>query len=129
MAFTLPTFDLLCNIFDYPLFVVPRLANVPCNLAWGRRVGLPFNDASAGTGDSQAFASMTLLLPKLTDVRDWLCAPPSTGADQIEVPAGSGRWYTVIAVDDIGKGFSNEHRAAWIGKTGNALGFWPTPIP
>jgi len=54
---------------------------------------------------------MNLLVPKLVDVR----GPQDTvSADLVEVPAGSGRWYVVVAVDDIGKGFSNEHRTASI---------------
>lgn len=74
-----------------------------------------------------------LLLPAGTDVRDG-----STGgeADIIEVPAGSGRWYSVMSVDDMGKGFPNEHRFALLHKIYERLNpilflgaNWPTPIP
>lgn len=55
--------------------------------------------------------SMNLLLPAGTDIR----GPQDTGfADSVEVPAGSARWYGVYFVDDIGKGFANEHRTACI---------------
>lgn len=65
--------------------------------------------------------SRLLLLPKGTDVRGhWAFAP-----DFVEVPAGSGRKYTVEDVDDIAKGFSNEYRIASIGW---AVG-WPVPTP
>jgi hypothetical protein len=70
---------------------------------------------------------MVLLLPKGTDVRDELNA---TGRDGVECPAGSGRFYEVIFVDDIGKGFPNEHRGATMEKTfGPGPTEWPTPIP
>jgi len=69
---------------------------------------------------------MTLLLPAGTDVRDAWCA---SGEDAVEVPVGSGRFYRALYVDDIGKGFSNEHRAVLLTKRGNALGLWPTPVP
>lgn len=63
----------------------------------------------------------TAMFPANTDVRDGFC--PS-GQDTIEVPAGSGRYYLVGYVDDVGKGFVNEHRYAAIVKTGT----WPQPI-
>lgn len=52
---------------------------------------------------------MYLLLQAYTDIRG---ENSVGGADTVEVPAGSGRYYTVTWVDDIGKGFSNEHRFA-----------------
>jgi hypothetical protein len=54
---------------------------------------------------------MNLLVPALTDVRG---PQDPVGPDMVEVPAGSGRWYQVVFVDDIAKGFSNEHRTASI---------------
>lgn len=134
MAFELPTFNLLCNIADGPQWpAAVRVANVPCNLAWGKRV-----QQTAGTsGGSPSTGSLiTLLLPALTDVRDGTGNNPPFGADLIEVPSGSGRWYYVTAVDDIGKGFANEHRACPLSKaSANIDGavwpglFWPIPMP
>jgi hypothetical protein len=69
---------------------------------------------------------MDLLVPAGTDVRDKF---NSSGADAIECPTGSGRFYLAVYVDDMGKGFANEHRGVVLQKVGNALGFWPTPIP
>jgi hypothetical protein len=67
---------------------------------------------------------MSLLLPPLSDVRG---PQDSSGfTDVVEVPAGSGRYYGVAAVDDIGKGYSNEHRTASL----YALpGTWLAPYP
>jgi hypothetical protein len=65
---------------------------------------------------------MWLRLPALTDVRD----TKSGGMpDILEVPAGSGRFYTSVWVDDIALGFANEHRFAILaGKSP-----WPLPFP
>jgi len=133
MAFTVPDFNLTCGIYTGGTFAGKIFrANSPCNLAWGRRVSqLPVDISSV---DSSASVAMTLLLPAGTDIRD-----SSTGGpvDIVEVPAGSGRWYFAEAVDDIGKGFANEHRGALLAKAwelfdphgGFAGVFWPTPIP
>jgi hypothetical protein len=78
-------------------------------------------------------AAPSLLIPKLSDVRDW-----SSGgqADMIECPAASGRWYQVAIVDDVGKGFSNEYRLVWMLQAYQQLDptrfaglQWPVPIP
>jgi len=111
MAFSLPQFDLLCDIYTGPwLTKVLRVPAHPCNLAWGKRcqVGPQF-DAAADqlTGQPQ----MVLLLPAGTDVRSKII---SGQGDIVEVPASSGRWYGVFGVDDLGKGFPNEHRGAYV---------------
>lgn len=121
MSFTLPTFNITCNVWSNgvnPLANPPR-ATFPCNLAFGRRVQ---NNPTAGGIPG---IRMTLLLPVGTDIRSQFNA---SGYDTVEVPAGSGRLYWVQGVDDIGKGFPNEHRAALIYAT-SGYGFWPTPTP
>lgn len=131
MSFTLPTFNLTCNIFTGGGGThVFRLA-VACNLAIGRRTIQLLTPQSAG--GAGAFPTTQLLLPAGTDVRDESCGGTS---DLVEVPAGSGRFYGVLGVDDAGKGFTNEHRVALLGKAwnfpGNGWGLvapWPTPIP
>jgi len=142
MAFNPPTFNLTCNVWtgqDWPL-PAPRLSP-RCNLAWGKRV----QSAYFGSDEQQPpFTSALLLLSSGTDIRDTSCLSfplgNTVGQDIVEVPAGSGRYYYAIGVDDIGKGFSNEHRAAWLAKiisTPPSLahnvftGFppWPIPIP
>lgn len=131
MAFTLPTFNLLCNIYTGPWVTkVLRIANQPCNLALGRRISaLPVEIGP----DTSAGLTPTLLLPALVDIRDLGCA---SGYDLVEVPQGTGRWYFVMVVDDIGKGFANEHRYAQLQKAvdrNSTVDFpgavWPTPIP
>jgi hypothetical protein len=131
MAFVLPNFNLTCNIHSVVAGVHTFRLGSPCNLALGRRTGLILG---AGVQDN-GFDALTpsLLLPALTDIRDSSCGGEM---DIVEVPAGTGRWYLVAGVDDIGKGFANEHRVATLFKTwgfpGNGSGLtapWPTPIP
>lgn len=116
MSFRLPTFNLTCNIYtpDVPgepaiPSHAPRLAGQICQLTYGRRV----NVASTGGTDVPGvpLLAMNLLLPSLTDIRG---PQDSVSFDVVEVPAGSGRWYWCAFVDDIAKGFANEHRTAGI---------------
>jgi len=131
MAFTLPTFNITCNIYTVVGGVNHLRDNVECNLAMGKRTAL--NEPAGEQDGGISGLTPVLLLPPGTDIRD-----PSCGgqADLVEVPAGSRRFYIVTCVDDIGKGFANEHRAATLFKTwgfsGNGSGLtdpWPTPIP
>jgi hypothetical protein len=120
MAFRIPSMPLSANVWRQGLSVLdpPSLVTV-CNLSIGRRVlastGIP-SDLDTDT------VVVTLLLPALTDVRDGVSPP---GADTVEVPAGSLRYYVVKQVDDVGKGFPNEFRFAVISK----LAPWPSPVP
>ena len=134
MSFTLPTFNLTCNIFTTTLGSpgsnTLRIQSA-CNLAVGKRVRID-HDQGAVTGGVLS-PSALLLLPALTDIRDGSCG---SNSDLVEVPDGSGRFYVVLAVDDIGKGFANEHRFAALtklyGSAGSNVGhtaLWPTPIP
>jgi hypothetical protein len=128
MAFALPTFNLTCNIETCPVPNVPsvptgpyRITGAVCNLAWGRRVNMA--SVSSVINLAPPTLCMTLLLSARQDVR----GPQDTvSKDMLEVPAGSGRWYSVEGVDDVGKGFMNEHRAAVL----LALpGGWTAPYP
>jgi hypothetical protein len=125
--YQVPQFPLECDIFtggDY--HVSARLTDVECNLAWGRRVGMPAIGAVALNTFESFPGTMVLLVPKDTDIRDPFC---TTGADAVVCPSGSNRHYIVIYVDDIGKGFDNEHRAAVLSKLNIGADRWPTPIP
>lgn len=129
MGYKLPTFNLLCNIWDAYDFAVdppaidPSFPNVPCNLQYARKMHYPGNGI------------MFLLLPKGTDVEDATLLANSV-VDIVEVPAGSKRWYCVMSVDDVMKGFPTEYRCAEIKKAylvvdaGNhPLWNWPEPYP
>jgi hypothetical protein len=128
MGYKVPTFNITCNIWDHYGAITPlpppspaRLTNVPCQLTWGHRVQV---SSTGGTSTPGILTmSMSLLLAKLTDVR----GPQSyAGGDLVEVPAGTGRWYQVVAVDDVGRGFTNEYRCALIFAL---AGSWAAPYP
>lgn len=120
MAFVLPTFNLTCNIFTNGLGWGPLRLSSPCNLAYSKRVNQMVSEGFFPV-------NAALLLPALTDIRGPLNA---SGFDGVECPAGSGRWYIVSGVEDIGKGFANEHRCATLRPSGGPGGvLWPTPIP
>jgi hypothetical protein len=119
--FVEPTYNLTCGVWRFgSLTTGPPDLTVMGNLTWGRRVGAP-SMSTAAILDNAAF-TMVLLVPAGSDVRD-VYSPP--GNDTVEAPLGSGRFYYAAFVDDIGKGFSNEHRAVLLVK----LGPWPAPIP
>lgn len=105
MSFSVPTFNLTCAIHTFGI-PIARLFS-PCNLAMGRRQ-LTVGASGTGVVGVPGFV-MTLLLPALTDIRSALSV---TGPDRVQVPLGSGRFYDVFVVDDMGKGFANEHRVA-----------------
>jgi hypothetical protein len=117
--YILPTFNLLVNVWTAGT-APPAAPRTTCmgNLAFGRRTGpvLP----------GVASSLMQLLVPAGTDIRDGVNGPP--GRDLLEVPAGTGRYYQVNVVDDLGKGFANEHRVVLCSKF-QGFGNWPIPIP
>lgn len=135
MPFRLPTFNLTANIWRYPStmrnYATPDVVTL-CNLTPGRRSFLGITTPSITTPAPRLL--MELLCPALTDIRPSLNVNPSW--DLVEVPAGTFRWYSVVAVDDIGKGFANEHRIALLAMTCGSATFldvgnvpYPTPIP
>jgi len=118
--YQVPTFNLPVNLWhagNVPP-AAPDLVTVG-NLTPGRRTNTPYVLAPAGTVEP---GNMHLLVPAGTDIRD---AKGGTGNDLAEVPAGSGRFYDVVFVDDIGSGFINEHRFGMLAGAGP----WPTPFP
>jgi len=121
MSFSLPTFNLVCNVWRFGN-APPAAADaqLDCNLALGRRTS-----SYQGVISSPTEPIMSLLLPPMSDIRGPMCADPDTC---VEVPAGSGRLYTIVGLDDSGKGFFNEHRVALLSWTA-LFGSWPSPIP
>jgi hypothetical protein len=128
--YILPNFNILCNIYTYePLsptwpaipLDAPRLANVACALVYGRRVNVMSTGGTLIPG--VPIQAINLLLVKLTDIRG---PQDNFGQDVVECPAGSGRWYGVAYVDDIGKGYVNEHRTACLFAI---AGTWAAPYP
>jgi hypothetical protein len=121
MGFSVPNFNLDCNVWHLPSAppAAPSLV-VKANLALGRRIS-----SYQGLYSPDNEPVMSLLLNPGEDVRGPQC---TGGGSIVEVPAGTGRFYRVIGVDDSGKGFPNEHRVALIAWTTD-FGQWPSPIP
>lgn len=111
-TYILPTFNLTCNVFTGGITTSPpRISGLVCNLAWGKRVNVP---STGGTGIvGVPLMTMVLLAPSGSDIRDRVSVG---GPDAVEVPSGSGRFYDVAYCDNIGMGFTNEHRAAVLQK-------------
>lgn len=119
MAYAIPKMPILCNIFTFntPTAGPPRAAGRPCQLR-----GVSFPTSAGHAANLQQPTSWILVLPKREDIRDgWSNFSP----DIVEVPAGTGRFYRVLYVDDIARGFTNEYRVATLTKHGT----WPVPIP
>lgn len=122
MAYTLPQFNLACNIGSgaVPAFFIPRISGQSCALVYGKRVS-EMTEVTTGT---VATLIMHILFPAGTDVRGREVV--GGASDLIECPAGTGRWYTVASVDDIGKGWPNEHRTAEVRAFPSS---WTPPYP
>ena len=135
MAYVVPAMPLFTQVWHnydpaVSAYASPD-ANTPCNLSPGKRT---FNSFIA---PATTFMSITcypfpmeLLVPALSDYR-----PTSAGVlpDVIECPKNSLRFYVVAYVDDIGKGFANEHRLVMMYRfLQDAVfidGTFPVPVP
>jgi hypothetical protein len=118
MAFVIPTFNITVNVW-HDGNMPPTLPDlvIPAQLRGYQPIAVAYNAEIVQIG------SVVLYVAAGTDLRD---GPSSFGStDLIEAPAGTGRFYKVIDVDDIARGFTNEHRYAVLYKFGS----WPTPIP
>lgn len=139
MGYTIPTFNLTCDIWTGPWGTKSlRMAAEPCAMAIGRRAAIALN--ALGPYTDSATSPVLLLFGAGTDVRDSAAyANPGTvemRSDFIEFPIGSGAWYFVLGVWDVGKGWPNEYRVASIVKVGEywdstvfAGVIFPSPMP
>lgn len=120
MYFVQPTFNLQVKIWRFGAGP-PVAAAVSClgNLSPGKIVSGTMYDNYSGLLNP---GQMWLRLPAGTDIRD---SKAPAGPDLVEVPAGTGRYYTAWVVDDIGGGFANEHRFCILANTAT----WPVPFP
>jgi len=147
MAFIVPTMPIQANIWSnadwwatWPGAVnTPTFADVQCQLRSSLKFATRLDQPMSLTGVEE------VVLPAFTDVRYPL---PSTSewlrfTDMMEVPKNSGRYYHVIGVVDVAKGFTNEYRLAIVQPTVGWEGTefsggkpnwpyapaWPTPYP
>lgn len=127
MAFRLPTFNLTYNAsatpFAYPVLTIPtppyRINGAVCQLTYGRRVNV---GTTGGTNQpGVVVVANNLLVPAGADIRGF---QDTINPDMIEIPVGSGQWYVCYSVNDIAKGFANEHRTGCIYPL---VGTWVAP--
>lgn len=126
MPYKPPTLNLMCNIWR-ALGVSP-LPPDPAVPPMTTRCQLRMSQvAFVESILEQAEPIMQLKVPKGFDIRasNWTEPAP----DLVEVPANSGRFYTVLAVDDVAKGFPTEYRVAAIRQRINDPFGWPFPTP
>jgi hypothetical protein len=132
MPFIVPAMPLLANGWlnyspSTSHYHTPDATGVPCNLSPGKRV---FSSLSLYQTKVDAYSCygfpMELLLPKLQAIGVF---SDTISNGLVEVPAGSGRLYFVVYVDDVGKGFANEHRFAIIYRVYQAMVFVDVTIP
>lgn len=124
MAFVIPNFNLPVGIWNDPdIYGVdpPTLTGLGALMHPKKNV----YDTSAGAQLGNQDIGMYLLLPALTDIRDFINVAGINSV--VEVPLGSGRVYSVNNVDDVAKGYANEYRLAIIQKVAGL--WWPVPIP
>lgn len=121
MAFVLPTFNLTIGIWRGS--VTPGVGTPAVTV--DAQLRAPNSGSTFYAPVLGGISTMVLLTPPGTDIRDAFTSGSSS--DWVEVPLGSGRIYRVVIVDDIGKGFPNEHRYSVIYKTSGYP--WPVPIP
>lgn len=118
MTFTVPVFNLTCNLWRGPGHAGAPHSSPICQLRYPGRGPFQVIPGAPPTGQIPWY----LCLPAGTDVRD---EGSVGGGDTIEVPAGTGRYYRVMLADDVARGFANAYRLAFIYK----LYPWPLPYP
>lgn len=115
MSFVVPQMPLSCNIWLHFQPGVSTYASpdvtISCNLTPGKRVFMNTDNLRIYSTDGRTVFGqcVELLLPKLGQIS---AGSPAKTPSVVEVVPGSQRMYWVVYVDDVGKGFANEHRMA-----------------
>jgi hypothetical protein len=117
-----PQFPLIANIW--------RFGNAPPNLPdvitpAQLHVGVQMRQIQGLATFSEGMITRFIYAPKGTDIRPFW----RNSNDFVELPAGSGRFYSVMDVDDVAKGFPNEFRIGLLIVTQTFSAQWPFPIP
>lgn len=123
MAFRVPSMPLAINIWRYASLVAnPPDVVTTCCLSVGKRsaeMTVPvYSNAAFNVTATSIYRALIqpvceLLVPALTDIQPFGLNATAPNGDCAEVPAGSGRYYVVVGVEDVAKGFANEYRLAW----------------
>lgn len=119
-----PQFPLLANVWHTgnPVTDPPDLANIKAEL----RATVTHRQVTSTLTLNRGNITRFIYFEKHTDVRAiW----PSGFGDVVELPAGSRRYYDIVDVEDVAKGFPNEFRIAAVTVTTNVTPPWPVPYP
>lgn len=133
MPYVIPAMPLDCDVWwnydpTVTMYSAPDINKVKGCLSPGKRVMLSVPTPTS----SPTFYEypVELLLPPLTNISG---ETDVVFTSVVEVPTGSHRFYVVTYVDDIAKGFANEHRYILMNMFKVAMVFidvtWPFPIP
>lgn len=132
MAFTLPSFNLTVNIYSGGATLPaggPRVVTTG-NLQGGR-MQYPVGTMQAVQTAPQSpanFFQHVLLLPRGTDIRTNISGGGVVYSDFVRLPIyetdGRVRWWCVMDMGDVAKGFPNEYRRAFISPLA-----WPLVFP
>jgi hypothetical protein len=106
--FRVPQMPLACKVWrnGNATSNPPDLNNVSCALHFADKGNVVYL-GTAGVG-------MLLYVPRFTDLRGSIETAGSP--DTVEVPGGTGNFYTIVEVCDAFKGFGNEYRVALLQK-------------
>lgn len=132
MSFVVPSMPLLCAVWrawapSTDKYIAPQLSNIACNLSQGRRALDVTSEPTKTIFGVTCYGLVSeIMVPRLTDIRAWVSTPVLQ--DLIEVPQGSKRLYSVLAVDDVGKGFANEYRLVLACRVQQAMVFQDTTV-
>jgi hypothetical protein len=110
LSYQLPTFNLDVRLWRWVNWNLGVPPTAPPDLLFKGQLRL-FRTAFMSPNPSSAPVRVALLVAKGTAIQGrygWFT--PTNVPDLVEVPAGTGRYYTVAAVDDVARGFSNEYR-------------------
>ena len=108
MAFVVPQFPLNINVWRAGNATSnPPDVTTTGNLSPGKRV-----TTASNIGEVPPPAMLSeLLFPKQVDIRG---ANQGAGSDTLEIPAASGRYYSCLQTEEVGLGFANHHRIAFV---------------
>lgn len=122
-VYKLPTFNLMLNYWNSFISVIPPTIpptlTVKCQLRMSRAAAV----AGVAGSSSGPGPIMFINVPPFTPIQGGM-GLGSHVSTLIECPAGTGRYYRVLWVDDVAKGFNNEYRVCCV--FANKA---PNPIP
>ncbi len=119
MAFAVPAMPLTANYWRGSDTFNPSVGPIPPDGSFNCQLGPSIYNSEQ--------AIFTMKCAWGTDIRDSYV--DGSVNDLFEIPAGSGIWFTCIAVFPIASGFPNHHMGAFIQRTSNQNSTQQYPTP